>query len=162
MKLTAKETQNEWLVSSPGGNKILVNMEIVSNSYYVCIKFMFLSKNHEDIWKWIVFLLFIIIYQIFKKNKNRELFINHFWDKHFPKDSVTKIYLLSSGQFIRDKKYRILPYAEILSLIRSKTIHIVSSQIIPKCITLIQVTNWMTDYITTEQTGFCGLMMACC
>lgn len=46
MKITAKETQNEWLVSSPEGNKILVNTEIVSNSYYVCIKFMFLSKNH--------------------------------------------------------------------------------------------------------------------
>ena len=89
-KPTAKETQNEWLVSSPGGNKILVNMKIVSNRYYVCIKFMFLSKNHEDILKWIVFLLFIIIYQIFKKNKNRKLSINHFWDKHFPKDGLQK------------------------------------------------------------------------
>ena len=141
MKITAKETQNEWLVSSPEGNKILVNMEIVSNIYYVCIKFMFLSKNHEDIWKWIVFILFIIIYQIFKKNKNSQLSINHFWDKHFPKDSVTKIYLLSSCRFIRDKKYRIWPYTEILSLIHSKTIHIISSQIIPKYLTLIQITN---------------------
>lgn len=135
-KPTAKETQNEWLVSSPGGNKILVNMKIVSNRYYVCIKFMFLSKNHEDILKWIVFLLFIIIYQIFKKNKNRKLSINHFWDKHFPKDGVTKMYLLSSCQFIGAKRYHILPYAEILSLILNKTMHIISSQIIPKYITL--------------------------
>lgn len=156
------QRNSKWVASfiSWGKPKILVNMEIVSNSYYVCIKFMFLSKNH-DIWKWIVFFLLSFTKSSRKIKTVSSLSIIS-GISISQKLVLQKFICFPVVNSSRDKKYRILPYAEILSLIHSKTIHITSSQIIPKCITLIQITNWMTDYITTEQTGFCGLTMACC
>lgn len=128
-----KRNSKWWLVSSLG-NKILVNK--LFQIAIMCAKFMFLSKNH-DIWKWIVF-LFIIIYQIFKKNKNSKL-LSIISGINISQKLVLQRYLLSSGQFIRGQKYRIYHRNTVFEC--SKTIHIISSQIIPKCITLIQITN---------------------
>ena len=111
MKLTPKETQNEWLVSSPVGNKILANMEIVSNSCYVCIKIMLLCKTQEYIWKWVVFLLFVIIYhnlpETYYETGSSLSIISGI---NISQKVMLQEYLLSSCRFIRDKN---IPYFSI-------------------------------------------------